>query len=142
VCSALNAGAVLMADRYTAARINEIAAHNDQARRAMFFCCDVFESPGFRTLSLDDRQKIRALTETYEAWEFDSDCDAEHNFGVVCKGSDGIWKTGREHRDGAVLVVHWTIEYFDSIQRTRLSKAPWDAKVTWRLLTFMLAQEN
>jgi hypothetical protein len=117
-----------------------MAALNDQARRAFHFFSDVYETAGFGSLALHDRQAARFAVEAYDAFEAETDPEGEHDCGVIFRLADGRWVTGSEWRYEALIVVCWKFDYFDH-KRINPSPEPWDSTVTRRKLTIALEEE-
>ena len=122
-------------------RIAQIAAHNDQARRAMGFYCRVYETPAFQMMSVDDKQAVRRLVESYDAWDATTRFVGERDYGTLYKLTEGKWTTDAALAGGAIAITHWKIDYFDA-KFQGISEAPWDIKRTGRLLTFSLAGDE
>lgn len=130
-----------MAGSYTPEQMLQIAALNDRARRAMLLLCDVHESVGFRNLSLDDWQAVRRLTECYDDWDVANNPYDERDFGVVYKMADGEWTTAAPQGRPVIDVVYWKFAYTD-LKNRHESQAPWDTRVTRRILSFLLPSEH
>jgi hypothetical protein len=123
----------------TAEQSARIAALNDKARGMMGYLCQIHESSGFQSLPLTDRQRIRRLVWTFDAWDSHDGISDEHDFGVVYRLLDGSWATmlnGRVWENA----VYWKFEYAN-LSLTATSAAPWDDQETIRILTFMCADE-
>ena len=123
------------------ARIAQIAALNDQARRLMGFYCRVHETPAFALLPDDDKQAVRRLVASYDGWDAITGFVGERDYGTLYKGADGQWRHDPALAEEAILIAHWKIDYYDPTFK-RLSKAPWDIKRTGRVLLFSLESDE
>jgi hypothetical protein len=124
----------------TKAQRRRIAELNDVARRAWYGFAHVYETQGFGALLLDDRQRARLAVEQYDAFDFATDPDGEHDYGRIYRLANGKWVTGAEQRANAVIVVCWKFDYFDRNWK-HPSLEPWDTEVTRRKLTLGLEEE-
>jgi Protein of unknown function (DUF3768) len=113
---------------------------NDMARMAIDSESGFFASVGFSALSLDDRQRVRALVKSYDVWKIDDDLDGHRDFGVIFKLADSSWTTDTPGGAGWLGAVFWQIECFEGAS-CEPALAPWDATTTRRALTLMLPEE-
>lgn len=118
----------------------QIAALNDEARRAMGILCNVCESIGVRRTSLHERQVIRALVETYNGWKHSDNPYDEHDFGVVYQLNSGAWTNIAPRGTSWVRAIFWKFDYHDKTSFAP-SHTSWDAKQTLRVLNLMLPSE-
>ena len=125
----------------TPEQIAEIARLNDQARNAMFFYAYVVESVGFWALPFDDRQRVRALVETYDAWDNATRFLGERDFGRIYQRNDGAWTTDKLAKADTQNVVVWNIDYYTNRQFKVVSSMPWNPDTTERVLLIRLENE-
>jgi hypothetical protein len=117
-----------------------IAALNDQARAAIGIDCTLAATSGFLKLSEGDQECVRALVQSYDAWNIGIDIYDERDFGIVFQLADGRWTTDTPDGSGWLGAVFWKINYFDKAF-DHPSKRPWDQDVTARILTLMRPDE-
>ncbi|BDW81060.1 hypothetical protein MACH24_04980 [Erythrobacter sp. Dej080120_24] len=122
----------------TLSRSERIARLNDRARQAMGLACVAVATVGFRSLSEEDKSRVRELVETFDAFTQDNDPYGERDFGAIYLDGEGRWTTTRPAQPAET--VFWKIDAYDRDLQFG-SDDPANPSVTRRVLTIMLASE-
>ena len=118
-----------------------IARLNDEARQAMGVACTAVATVGFRSLPDADQSCVRALIETFDAFDEDNDPHGERDFGTIYQLVCGRWTTERPRvRDDERERVFWKLDYYDRQMEFASDDAASPA-ITRRILTIMLSDE-
>jgi Protein of unknown function (DUF3768) len=111
------------------------------ARQAMGVACTAVATVGFRSLPEADQSCVRALIETFDAFDDDNDPQGERDFGSIYQLGDGCWTTDRPRlRENERERVFWKLDYYDR-QMEFASDDAADPAITRRVLTIMLSDE-
>lgn len=114
---------------------------NDAARARPGSASIANATIGFHALPDADRFAALALIVRYDRFDGNNDPYGEHDFGTVYKLASGAWTQTPPDDDLTIAQkVFWKVDYYDNSLRNG-SEAPWDARVTKRVLTIMLAEE-
>lgn len=125
----------------TPEQIDTIRCLNDAARQKLGTASLANVTIGFQSLTELDRLAALIAIMRFSRFDGDNDPYGEHDFGAVYKLASGEWTEGRPHDSGTIAQsVFWKIDYYDP-SLTYGSEAPWDERLTTRVLTIMLASE-
>jgi hypothetical protein len=125
----------------TPEQIETIRRLNDAARQNLGIASLANVTIGFQSLTELDRLAALVAITRYSRWDGDNDPYGEHDFGAVYKLASGAWSEDRSDEVGAIAqTVFWKVDYYDP-SLTDGSEAPWDERLTKRVLTIMLASE-
>jgi hypothetical protein len=125
----------------TPEQIETIRRLNDAARQNLGIASLANVTIGFQSLTELDRLAALVAITRYSRWDGDNDPYGEHDFGAVYKLASGAWSEDRSVEVGAIAqTVFWKVDYYDP-SLTDGSEAPWDERLTKRVLTIMLASE-
>ncbi|MET0372805.1 MAG: DUF3768 domain-containing protein [Rhizorhabdus sp.] len=125
----------------TPEQIDTIRRLNDAARQNPGTASLANVTIGFQSLTELDRLAALVAITRYSRFDGDNDPYGEHDFGAVYKLASGAWSEDRPDDVGAIAqTVFWKVDYYDP-SLTYGSEAPWDERLTKRVLTIMLASE-
>lgn len=122
-------------------QITTIRRLNDTARINLGTGCIANVTSGFHALPDADRFAALAAIVAFSKWDGDNDPYGEHDFGTVYRLAGGAWTQDRPSDEKTIAqTVFWKMDYYDN-DLSFGSEAPWDASLTKRVMTIMLASE-
>lgn len=125
----------------TPEQTDTIRSLNDAARANPGLASLANVTMGFQALPQLDRLAALAAIMRFAKFDGDNDPYGEHDFGAVYKLASGPWTQDRPAEAETIAqTVFWKIDYYDP-SLTYGSEAPWDERLTKRVLTIMLASE-
>jgi len=123
------------------ARNTAIRTLNDAARFRPGATCHCAITEGIEGLPMAQRVAILRQIIAYDAFTADNDPHNEHDFGTLYRLASGDWTQHRpEDAEQIAQTVFWKFDYYDNALEFG-SAEPWNADVTTRVLTVMLASE-
>lgn len=116
-------------------RLNDIARSNPGTGSIANVTC------GFQALPDADRFAALAAIVGFSRFDGDNDPYGEHDFGAIYRLVSGTWTQDRPTETKHIAeTVFWKVDCYDTAL-TFGSEAPWDERLTRRVLTIMLASE-
>ena len=126
---------------HTPEQLDAIRRLNDAARQHPGTASIPNVTRGFHALPDVDRFAALAAIVGFTRFDGGNDPYGEHDFGAVYRLATGMWTQERPSDEQAIAqTVFWKIDYYDP-SLTYGSGAPWDERLTKRVLTIMLASE-
>lgn len=125
----------------TTDQLDAVRRLNDAARSSPGTASIANVTSGFQALPDADRFAALAAIVGFSQFDADNDPYGEHDFGAIYRLAAGGWTQARPDDEKAIAeTVFWKIDYYDA-SLTYGSEAPWNERVTKRVLTIMLARE-